>query len=134
VLRGLDRHRPPHGEATPDARARMRVVPADTRTVVLEGEIDVSRVIEAERVIRSAEREAGHLVLDLRAVSLLDSTALNLISDTAHRARERDARVTVMVDHPLVRRVLRMMFFDELVDVQPPLNAADDRDGPFPPH
>ena len=99
-------------------------------TVVLSGEIDVNSLVDAERQVRAAARDHRDLVLDLRAATLLDSRALNLIADTAHRARERGGKVRVLVTRPIIRRVLRMMFFEELVEVVPPLTAADDRDGP----
>ena len=133
VLRELERRSALATKASAAATTHHRlrsIGPDDVRTVVLEGEIDISRAEEFARALAAAERRTTELVLDLRAVTLLDSTAINVITDTAHRLAERNGRVTVLTSHPLVRRVLRMMFVDELVDVQPAFTAADDRDGP----
>jgi len=111
-------------------KSAIAVVWSRSRTVTLRGELDAETVLEAERAVRAAERTCDDLVLDLSDLTFLDSAGLNLIFDTAHRVRDRGGRVTVRATHRLVRRVLRMMFVDELVDVEPALTAADDRDGP----
>jgi len=133
MLREMERRSAPLNKANVAATTHHQlrsIAPGAVRTVALDGEVDISRSEEFARAMASAERRTRDLVVDLRTVTLLDSTAINVISDTAHRLSERDGRVTVLATHPLVRRVLRMMFVDEIVDVQPSFTAADDRDGP----
>lgn len=132
VLRELERRparRTSSGSRTGDRLLRA-VVGVDAGTVVFGGEIDISRSEDLATALATAELTAVDLTLDLRTATLLDSTAVNVITDAARRTRERGGRVTVLAPHRLVRRVLRMTFADELVDVRPPFVAADDRDGP----
>lgn len=103
---------------------------AGSGTAVLRGEIDSTRIADIRRAVRAVEGTADHLVLDLRGVTLLDSSGINLVFDTALRARRRGRRVTLLVTNPLIRRVLRMMFVEEVADVRPPFDVEDDREGP----
>ena len=64
----------------------------DTAVVALEGEIDLSMVPDAERLIAEAEAsEPGRLIIDLSDVTFMDSSGLRVLL-TAHRRAEEAGR------------------------------------------
>lgn len=69
----------------------------DIAVVALEGEIDLSAAPEAERLIAEAEaRGPAQLVVDLRAVTFMDSSGLRVLL-TAHRRAEENGRTFALV-------------------------------------
>ena len=57
--------------------------------VSISGEFDMSAVTDVERQIRPIEDRVPVLVVDLRAVSFLDSSALRLVVELDANARTR---------------------------------------------
>jgi anti-sigma B factor antagonist len=66
----------------------------DVWVVVARGEIDMASAPEVARAL-DADAGAALVVLDLRAVTFLDSSALGLIVAQLRRARERGSRFAV---------------------------------------
>ena len=130
VLRELSRSTASGRSSRTSERPVGGLVAVTAGTVVFGGEVDVSRSEDLAKALETAERVTSHVVVDLRTATLLDSTCVSVLTDCALRLRERGGRLMVLTANRLVRRVLRMTFADELLEVQPPFGAADDRDGP----
>ena len=89
--------------------------------VALRGELDLSTVDKAERALLEAEKASPPLMLiDLSALTFLDSTGLRTIVTADLRAREGDRRVVVVKGNETVHRVFTITRLDER------LNMVDD--------
>ena len=68
-------------------------------TVTLTGDLDVAgRVVADEEIRRVEAGAAGGLVIDLRGLTFLDSSGLEVINGADVRGREQRRRVSFMVD------------------------------------
>lgn len=76
--------------------------------VSISGEFDISAATDVERRIRSLEDQEHILVLDLRDVSFLDSSALRLLMMLDAHAREMGRRVVLVRGPEQVQRVFRI--------------------------
>ena len=96
--------------------------------VALRGELDLSTVDKAERALLEAEQASPPLmVIDLSALTFLDSTGLRTIVTADLRAREGDRRVVVVKGPETVHRVFTITRLDER------LNMADDAESGLAP-
>jgi len=89
-----------------------------TVRLALAGELDIA---SAERVERELERielgEPATVVLDLRALTFLDSTGLRIILAADARAREHARRLVVIQGPDAVQRILHMTRLDERLEI-----------------
>jgi anti-sigma B factor antagonist len=99
-----------------EARVERR---ADGAVVVAEGEIDMATSPTLREALREpAAAEAAALVLDLRAVSFMDSSGLGIIVGQHKRARERGSRFAVAVDGAEnVERILSLSGLTEVLEI-----------------
>ncbi len=102
----------------------MTILEVETRSgerhvqVILRGELDLSTVEKVEEELRRVEAgEERILVLDLSALSFLDSTGLRLMV-TADRRAQKDGRRLVIVRGPeTVHRVFTITKLDEKLEM-----------------
>lgn len=88
-----------------------------TPLVTLRGEFDVSTAPKVETAIRRLEEQgAPVIVLDLRGLAFLDSSALRLILEADSRARRDNRRLQVVAGPPEVQRVFRVTLTDSRLD------------------
>ena len=90
------------------------------------GEFDIAVVGDVHRALLAVEEvEPEILVLDLRDVTLIDSTGLRVILDAAARVRDDDRRLVIVArtDGP-VGRVLELTLVADHVQVVGDLAAA----------
>jgi anti-sigma B factor antagonist len=103
----------------------------DVRGLVsVAGDLDVAAVPELRAALLLMERsQPAALALDLREVTLLDSSGLRVLIDAAARAR-RDGRRLIVVAPPRgpVDRLLRLTLLTDLLEVVEDLDAAGDDD------
>lgn len=107
---------------------------AETPTGVLiltaEGELDLhARAAFARELLAARGRGATTLVVDIRDVSFLDSTAVGLLTAAARGAAVDDGRVIVVTDSPHARRVFELTGLTRLVEVHRTLHGALDTAG-----
>jgi anti-anti-sigma factor len=102
--------------------------------VTLTGEIDLSNVDEVMFAIESSvSNTALGLILDLRALTYLDSTGLRLLFRLARQLHERDQHLTLVVpDTALIYRILVLGGVFDAMHVVPDIKsltalAKDDR-------
>ncbi len=91
----------------------------DAIVVAPAGEIDLATVDVLEAGVEAALAEAGHLVLDLREVTFIDSAGLRLVLETSRKA----ARFSVVRGPREVQRVFGLVGLDErleMLDEPPP--------------
>ena len=92
--------------STSTGRARHRIE--------FEGELDIARKDELERIFDSIEKN-GPLTMDLRRVTYVDSTFLRLLASLALRFQEMPIRLVVATAN--LRRVLGIVQFEKLFQI-----------------
>ena len=97
-----------------------------TRVVALEGEIDLSTAPEAERRIAEAEdAEPERLIVDLRAVTFMDSSGLRILLTAHRRAEEQGRGFALITGGDAVERLLSVTGLAGRIEVLPGSAAAD---------
>ena len=91
--------------------ARRRA--GDTVVVVPEGEIDLATVDTVQAELDMAAGESARVVLDLRAVTFIDSAGIRLVLEAMRALRE----FAVVPGGPEVSRVFRLVGLDERVRI-----------------
>lgn len=86
--------------------------------VVLRGELDLSTIERVEEEIGRAELSGAPLVvIDLRALTFLDSTGLRTIVTADQRARRAGRRLVVRKGPETVHRVFTITRLDERLEM-----------------
>jgi anti-sigma B factor antagonist len=87
-------------------------------TVAVAGEIDLSTVDQLEDAIREAEEtETKRIVVDLSALSFMDSTALSVFLQAIKRSRRNGNRLSfVPSKHEAVTRLLAVTETTEMFE------------------
>ena len=85
-----------------------------TPVLELAGELDISTSQDLERELTRLERGSPPtLIVDLRALTFIDSTGLRTILAADTRARERGGRLAVVTGSPSVQRVFEISRLDQ---------------------
>ena len=93
--------------------------------VVLTGELDISTATRLEDELRRVEADGPELiVLDLQALSFMDSTGLRLLISADARAREGSRRLAIVQGNEMVQRVMRLTRLDERLTIVEDPGAA----------
>ncbi|HLX26192.1 MAG TPA: STAS domain-containing protein [Candidatus Cybelea sp.] len=82
--------------------------------IELEGELDIARKDELERLFDSIEKD-GPLTIDLRRVVYADSTFLHVLASLPVRFQE--VPITLFGASPNLRRILGVVQFDKLFQI-----------------
>jgi anti-anti-sigma factor len=92
--------------------------------VVASGEIDLSSSPELRSALRDPGARADTVLLDLRAVTFLDSSGLGVIVGQHKRAREEGFRFAVAVEGAQnVERILELSGLVSLLEIVDPADA-----------
>jgi anti-sigma B factor antagonist len=122
-LRDIAQHRAHAGE-------KMTIeIETTTRgaAVVLgvRGEIDISTVPQLLQALAEQERQARQaLVLDLTAVSFLDSSGLGALVGVQKEVAAAGGRLTVVCSDPKVLRIFSITRLTEVIDIVPTVDDA----------
>jgi anti-sigma B factor antagonist len=96
-----------------------------TARVLLRGELDLSTVDKVEDALRRVEQdEPPVVVLDLSALTFLDSTGLRTIVTADQRARRGDRRLVVVKGPETVHRVFTITRLDERLEMVDDADSA----------
>jgi anti-anti-sigma factor len=76
--------------------------------VRLKGELDIAAVPSARDRIAKLKRRGGHLVLDLRGLSFIDSSGLNLILGLAAESTRDGWDLSVTPGSSVVQRISQL--------------------------
>jgi anti-anti-sigma factor len=86
--------------------------------VVLRGELDLSTVVKVQEELRRVEASAPPLVvLDLSALTFLDSTGLRCLITADERAREQGRRLVIVRGPDPVQRVFSITRLEEHLEI-----------------
>jgi len=93
--------------------------------VTVTGEVDVTTGFRLRDPLHElVERTIWHHVVDLRAVTFLDSTGLGILVGDHKRLRERGGSLQVVCAPGLVARVFRLTAVDRIVPVRESVEEA----------
>ena len=94
--------------------------------VSLSGELDAYDAPAMRAVFGdvAAQNAGGAVVLDLTAVSFLDSTALGTIVGLLRRVREGDGELRVVLPETQARRIFEVTALERALDVYPSRETA----------
>ncbi len=96
-----------------------------TAVLSLSGELVFETARKVERELRNLEeRKPGALAIDLRGLSMIDSTGLALVVSADSRARGEGRRLIVVEGPDSVQRVFRMTRLDDRLEIVPSLESA----------
>jgi anti-anti-sigma factor len=89
---------------------QVEVAPARERvTVRAEGEIDLATAAELEEpVLELLDRGFGHVVIDMRAVTFMDSSGIRVLITAHQHALDRGASLSIVVGTSRVRQTLEL--------------------------
>jgi anti-sigma B factor antagonist len=99
-------------------------VPDPTAIVPVTGEVTFSNVAELDRELTAALEDATHLVVDLTAVTFIDSSGLSTLLKASARARERSGTVALVLATDEPPSIFRFRGVDRLLALYPSREAA----------
>lgn len=107
-----------------DVQVEQEVV--GTRTVVrVAGEIDVASADRLrERLARAVAEGGTDLVVDLTAVTFMDSTGLGLLVGTLKRVRTAGGRMALVIDSDQLMKIFTITGLHQVFAIHPTLDAA----------
>ncbi|MFO7572758.1 MAG: STAS domain-containing protein [Gaiellaceae bacterium] len=98
---------------------RIRVeIESTLPVVVAEGEVDAFAASDLEAALEEAGR-LGNVVIDLRRVSFMDSTALGLVARAVRMRGEAGRLVRVVLPRGSARRIFEITALDGALPVTP---------------
>jgi anti-sigma B factor antagonist len=93
--------------------------------VVLTGEVDIYTAPRfKEAMLELLDAGVGKLVVDLSAVTFIDSTALGVLIGGLRRVHDAGGVMALVVATPAVQRVLTITGLDRVFDVRDTRDAA----------
>jgi len=93
--------------------------------VTATGEVDLSSAsLLREAIGAHLLADRADVVVDLSAVTFLDSTGLGLLVGAAKRARNAGGSLRLVCDNPRVLRVLRITGLDKTLPLYPDLESG----------
>jgi anti-anti-sigma factor len=121
-----------HSDRDP-AQASGRSTPPEARTLQVEvkldrdrllvcpaGEVDLLTAATLEsRILDLLRGGFDRVVVDLRAVTFLDSTGIRVLLSAHHRAREDGRSFSIILGGPATRRPLEILGLTEYLDLEP---------------
>jgi anti-anti-sigma factor len=108
------------GSDTSDDLLRFTFARDGTKeTLSVTGELDTSTVATLERAVaRTLDGQGGAFYLDVRALTFMDSSGAVVLLGLHHRLADLGRRLVVVSPTPQVRRVLEILGFDQIIELQ----------------
>jgi len=111
------------GEPTFDLRSRQ--LDATTTVVEVEGELHLSTAPAFRTALESAVAGAARaVILDLQAVTFIDSTGLSVLLTALRQVERSGGRLAVVCSNPTVLRLFEITSLDTTFHIEPTLEAA----------
>lgn len=87
----------------------------DVCVVHPEGEVDIYTAGSLkERLVQRIEGGCTHVIVDMEAVSFIDSSGLGVLVGALRRVRERGGDVHIVCSHDNILKVLRITGLDKV--------------------
>ncbi|MFF5158430.1 STAS domain-containing protein [Streptomyces sp. NPDC000348] len=103
-------------------------VTADTadgvRVLTLAGEIDHDSGETLRRALDVSTTGRSRIVVDMRQVTFMDSSGINIFLTAHHAAAAAGGRLRLAAPTPAVLRTLQIVGVDEIIDCRPTLPDA----------
>ena len=99
--------------------------PTGTVVLAVSGEADLHDAPELRGVIRAVlDRGVASLVIDLTAVTFVDSTTLGVLLATSRRMTEEDGNLRVVIRSREIRRLFELTLLDRVIAIDPTREVA----------
>jgi anti-anti-sigma factor len=109
----------------PRFRVEVEVPSEDCAVVTAAGEIDLETATEFHQALeKGIDTGARRVIVDLTAVSFIDSTALSVMVKGAKRLDARDAALDVVCPEGHVYRIIEITGLHEVLTIHPHRAAA----------
>ena len=96
--------------------------------VVVRGELDVATANALREHLHAAvDRSSGPVIVDLLAVTFIDSTALGVLIGTQERCRERGSDLRLVIDEARIIKIFEITGLVELFSISPTVAEAATR-------
>jgi len=96
-------------------------------TLILEGEVDVYTAPKLkEQLVSAIEDGCVNVIVDMNAVSFIDSSGLGVLVSALRRARERDGAVRIVCDRDNILKIFRITGLDKVFPIFSDLSEAQD--------
>ncbi|MEU3957097.1 STAS domain-containing protein [Streptomyces achromogenes] len=117
---------PPDGrEGDTPVDVRVQRLADDRALLTVRGDLDLHTAHRLGDVLQPLLSGDEHMVLvDLSAVTFLDSTGLTMLISAYRTARSTGARLALIAPSPPVREMLRLTGVDRVVDAYPSPDAV----------
>jgi anti-anti-sigma factor len=103
---------------------------AQPTIISLSGELDIASAPELARVFASlASSDVRAVVVDLSALTFIDSTGISVLATAARETQARAGELIVAAPTSDVRRLFEIVRFSEIVSLEDALPAALERLG-----
>ncbi len=79
----------------PDTRIAVDLVECDVAVISVDGELNLTHALEIESALRTAEREANGVVVDLSSCTFMDSSGLSALIHSRRRLQRRGDRIAL---------------------------------------
>ena len=101
------------------------IAAGDSARVAASGELDIATVPSLDGDLRRAEARADRVVLDLREVEFVDSSAAHLILAADRRIRRAGGELVVLLGSPEVQWFFALIGLDRELQLvaRPPADA-----------
>ena len=97
----------------------------DVVHVAVRGELDVATAPTLrEHLYAAADRSSGPVVVDLLAVTFIDSTALGVLIGTKERCDELGIELRLVVDKTRIIKIFEITGLTELFSISPTFDKA----------
>ena len=96
-----------------------------TCVLQLEGELDIHTApMLKERLVESISRGGVDIVVDLEAVSFIDSSGLGVLVSALRRAKEAGGKVSIVCSRESVLRIFSITGLDKVFPIYSELDEA----------
>ncbi len=97
--------------------------------VAFEGDVDLQHSPEARKVLLAAVAQGGALIVDLSAVSYIDSSGVASLVESFQKARKNNQAFTLVSVSEGARRVLELSRLDKVFTICETLSEALEQTG-----
>jgi anti-sigma B factor antagonist len=96
-------------EERPQFRAEVVELGDGLGVVALAGEVDIDTAPQFKQAVKGAiEGGASSLIIDMAAVTFIDSTALDVLVSGVKQARQRDSTLAVVSTEENINRIFEL--------------------------